>query len=55
MKTVLIFIITHLVCIAGGVIAGAAIWRNNANKFSRIEQEATADVKTWLRKVGINI
>ncbi len=59
MKTIIILGLTHLVCIAGGVIAGAAIWRNNAKKFSRIEQEARAkglDVLAWIKeKFGIDL
>ena len=59
MKTVVILIVTHLACIAGGVIVGAAIWRNNAKKFSRIEQEAKAkgkEVVAWIKeKTGIDL
>jgi hypothetical protein len=40
--TTLILIGTHIICIIGGVIAGGLIWRNNAKKFSQLEEEAKA-------------
>lgn len=59
MKVIIILIASHLACIAGGVIAGALIWRNNANKFSRIEQGAKAKGKeaaAWIKeKTGIDL
>ncbi len=59
METIVILIASHLACIAGGVIAGGAIWRNNAKKFSRIEQEAKAkgkEVVSWIKeKTGIDL
>jgi hypothetical protein len=55
----LILIGTHIVCIIGGVIAGALIWRNNAKKFSQLEQEARAKglgVAAWIKeKTGIDL
>lgn len=51
--TTLILICTHIVCVIGGVIAGALIWRNNAKKFSRLEQ---VDIAALVKeKTGIDI
>ncbi len=59
METALILIGTHLACIGGGVFAGALIWRNNAKKFSRLEDEAKAkgkEVVSWIKeKTGIDL